>query len=281
MGRVAPLREAGGDIMTALDIFTYADQQVRTVIADGEPWFVLSDLCNVLGIANPSNVAARLDPTGLNTLRLTEGIRGNPNVTIVNESNMYEVVIRSDKAEAVTFRRWITGTVLPAIRKTGGYSPTPSLDLSTPAGILALAEQFTETARQLVAVTERAETAERFKDAIERNVGLAPRAFHKHYFPDVADKEFFDLLYKRGLLIDQRGKGTRRDNGTFRDGPQHGHPGFKGKPYFYVDSGVSQKTGYRYEQTYVRPGEPEIELVQLLTKWGLTPQTSTKELAHV
>jgi anti-repressor protein len=114
--------------VTALDIFTYADQQVRTVLVDGEPWFVLADLCAVLDLTNPSMVSARLDPTGLNTLRLTEGIRGNPNVTIVNESNMYEVVIRSDKAEAVTFRRWITGKVLPAIRKTGTFSAVAAVE---------------------------------------------------------------------------------------------------------------------------------------------------------
>lgn len=127
---------------------------------------------------------------------------------------------------------------------------------------------------------ERAEVAEQFKSAIERNEGLSPRAFHKHYFPDVTEREFFDLLYKRRLLIDQRRKGTQRDDGTFRNGSQHGHPGFAGKAYFYVDSGVNQKTGYRFEQTLVRPGQPEVALVNHLAKLGLTPQTS-KELAHV
>lgn len=127
---------------------------------------------------------------------------------------------------------------------------------------------------------ERAEVAEQFKSAIERNEGLSPRAFHKHYFPDVTEREFFDLLYKRRLLIDQRRNGTQRDDGTFRNGSQHGHPGFAGKAYFYVDSGVNQKTGYRFEQTLVRPGQPEVALVNHLAKLGLTPQTS-KELAHV
>ncbi|QHJ86389.1 antirepressor [Gordonia phage Kuwabara] len=107
--------------------FNYEGTMVRTVAIDGEPWFVLADLCRILDIANPSNVAARLDQHGVNTLRLAEGNRGNPNVTIVNEANMYEVVFRSDKSEAVAFRRWVTGTVLPEIRKTGSFNAQPAL----------------------------------------------------------------------------------------------------------------------------------------------------------
>lgn len=101
--------------------FDYNGAEVRTVAVDGEPWFVLADLCRVLDISNPSNVAGRLDPASVDTLRLAEGNRGNPNVTIVSEAGMYEVVIRSDKPEAAAFRRWLTTEVLPAIRKHGGY----------------------------------------------------------------------------------------------------------------------------------------------------------------
>lgn len=109
--------------------FAYGDTQVRTVVVDGEPWFVLADLCRVLDIANPSNVAARLEEgvRQTHTLRHAEGMRGNPNVTIVSEAGMYEVVIRSDKPEAAAFRRWITGTVLPEIRKTGSFNVRPEL----------------------------------------------------------------------------------------------------------------------------------------------------------
>lgn len=107
--------------------FQYGDSAVRTITINGEPWFVLADLCAVLGIANPSAVAQRLDPTSVNTLRLNEGNRGNPNVTIVNEAGMYEVVLRSDKPEAATFRRWLTADVLPALRKTGSYGTVPAL----------------------------------------------------------------------------------------------------------------------------------------------------------
>ncbi|MGI5222992.1 BRO family protein [Nocardia sp. CA-290969] len=106
--------------------FVYEGATVRTVVINGEPWFVLADLCVVLDIANPRNVAARLseDQKGVRSVD-TPG--GQQPMTLVNESGMYEVVIRSDKPGAVTFRRWLTAEVLPAIRKTGNYSTAPAL----------------------------------------------------------------------------------------------------------------------------------------------------------
>ncbi|MBB3039418.1 BRO family protein [Hoyosella altamirensis] len=137
--------------------FQYEGAQVRTVVIDGEPWFVLADLCRVLDIANPSNVAARLDQTGINTLRLTEGNRGNPNVTIINEPNMYEVVIRSDKPEAITFRRWLTREVLPEIRKTGSYgAPALQGPQLVAAALLEANKMLTAKDEQIAQLTEKA-----------------------------------------------------------------------------------------------------------------------------
>ena len=106
--------------------FTYEDQQVRVVTIDGEPWFVLADLCRVLDVANPRNVATRLadDMKGVRRVDTPGGAQG---MTIVSEPGMYEVVIRSDKPDAKTFRRWITAEVLPSIRKTGSYGAVREL----------------------------------------------------------------------------------------------------------------------------------------------------------
>ena len=103
-----------------LEVFQYQDIPVRTVTVEGEPWFVLADLCKVLEIANARNAAARLDDS-LKGVRLIDTPGGRQKMTIVSEAGMYEVVIRSDKPEAAAFRRWITSEVLPTIRKTGGY----------------------------------------------------------------------------------------------------------------------------------------------------------------
>lgn len=146
--------------------FAYGDTQMRVVMIAGEPWFVLADLCAVLDIANTRNVAARLadDQKGV---RPIDTLGGRQNVTVVNEAGMYEVVIRSDKPEAVTFRRWITSEVLPQIRKTGGYTTAPALQ-----GPELIAAALIEANRMLEAKDERiaelepkAEVADRILDA--------------------------------------------------------------------------------------------------------------------
>lgn len=122
---------------------------VRVIVIDGEPWFVLADLCKVLGIANVGNVAARLDEAGVRQADISSGGQRRA-VTAVNEPGMYEVVIRSDKPEAVAFRRWITAEVLPAIRKTGGYGHAPALE-----GPELLAHAVLEAQKMIAAKDER------------------------------------------------------------------------------------------------------------------------------
>lgn len=90
-----------------------------------KPWLCLSDICSVVGIANPSNVAARLREADRITLRWVEGNRGNPSLVFVSETAFYKVVLRSDKPAAEPFADWVTGEVLPSIRKYGCY-PAPA-----------------------------------------------------------------------------------------------------------------------------------------------------------
>ncbi len=106
-----------------LQSFEFQSQPVRVVVIDGEPWFVLADLCRVLGLTNPTMVANRLLADGLSHTEVTDSLGRSQQATVVDETNLYEVVLRSDKPEAINFRRWVTGEVLPEIRKTGTYGP--------------------------------------------------------------------------------------------------------------------------------------------------------------
>ena len=102
-------------------IFHYEDQRdFRTFEIDGEPWFVLSDVCRALEIKNPSDAAARLDDDEKGIAPI-ETLRGTQRLLIINESGLYSVVLRSDKPEARRFKKWITSEVLPSIRRTGAY----------------------------------------------------------------------------------------------------------------------------------------------------------------
>jgi hypothetical protein len=112
--------------MSALQAFTFEGAEIRTTIINGEPWWIANDVCLALGISNVGNALARLDEDEKSSIRLTDGTRGNPNRSIVNEPGLYSLLIRSDKPEAKTFKRWITHEVLPAIRKTGRFEGTPA-----------------------------------------------------------------------------------------------------------------------------------------------------------
>lgn len=109
--------------MNELQVFNYGEIPVRTVMIDGEPWWVLADVCRVLNITNHKNVAARLDEDEKG-VHLMDTPGGNQKMSIINESGLYKVILRSDKLEAKPFTRWVTHEVLPAIRKTGAYSMT-------------------------------------------------------------------------------------------------------------------------------------------------------------
>jgi prophage antirepressor-like protein len=116
--------------------FSFDDQQLRVVMLDDEPWFVVSDVCAVLGIKNPSDALKSLDEDEIklfkdpNTLALSEGNRvkrGNPTFNLTSESGFYTLILRCRDAIKPgsmphRVRRWVTGEVLPSIRKTGGYS---------------------------------------------------------------------------------------------------------------------------------------------------------------
>lgn len=137
--------------------FTYPETgtPVRTVTVDGEPWFVGTDVARVLELGNIHSSLALLDDDekGIHSV---ETLGGDQRVATVNEPGLYTLILRSRKPQAKAFKRWITHEVIPAIRRTGAYSVAPALpDLTTPAGVLALAEQFATTARQLVAADEK------------------------------------------------------------------------------------------------------------------------------
>lgn len=95
--------------------------EIRVSGTSEEPLFCLSDLCNAVGIQNSRNVKSRLDLGDVRQIdTLTNG--GYQSMVYVNESGMYDVILRSDSPKAKPFKKWVIGDVLPTIRKTGSYS---------------------------------------------------------------------------------------------------------------------------------------------------------------
>lgn len=97
--------------------------KVRTVIKDGEPWLVGKDVAVILGYAKPENaIAAHVDSED-KTTTLIQGSGSNykSKTTIINESGFYSLVLSSKMPRAKEFKRWVTATILPTLRRTGGY----------------------------------------------------------------------------------------------------------------------------------------------------------------
>lgn len=142
--------------MTDIVVHTFKDQQVRTTIGpDGEPRFVLVDVCRALGMSNPTMVAQRLDEDALSTTEVIDSVGRTQSATTITEPGLYEVIFQSRKPEAKAFRRWVTGEVLPSIRKTGQYSIQPKLE-----GAELMAYALIEAQKTIEAATARAEAAE-------------------------------------------------------------------------------------------------------------------------
>lgn len=94
--------------------------QVRTVMQNGEPWFVAADVCKALEIANSRDALSRLD-SDEKSVASTDTLGGRQCMTVINEPGLYSLVLGSRKPEAKAFKRWITHEVIPSIRKSGGY----------------------------------------------------------------------------------------------------------------------------------------------------------------
>ena len=133
--------------MNDLQIFNYNGNEVRTIQKDGEPWWVLKDVCGVLGLKNPTMIAERLEDDEVTKFNLG-GLSGETN--IINESGLYNVILRSDKPEAKPFRKWVTSEVLPSIRKTGGYQ----VPKTTGEQIQLLARGYTDLEQAVSGIKE-------------------------------------------------------------------------------------------------------------------------------
>lgn len=113
--------------MNELQLFNFESNQVRTLLINDEPWFVGKDVAEILGYSNPRDALSKhVDSEDKNSVAIHDGNKGNPNLTIINESGVYALVFSSKLQSAKKFKHWVTSEVLPTLRKTGSYA-TPKL----------------------------------------------------------------------------------------------------------------------------------------------------------
>lgn len=101
--------------------FNFNQNTVRTTVRDGEPWFVAADVAKALEYRDSEHATRYLDDDEKDTLNWGT-LGGNQDLTIINESGLYSLILRSRKAEAKAFKKFVTSEVLPSIRRTGMYA---------------------------------------------------------------------------------------------------------------------------------------------------------------
>lgn len=230
--------------MNELQIFHYNENQVRTVVQDGEPWFVLKDVCEVLGLGTAAKVAERLDADekGMNEIHTPGGMQS---VTIINESGLYNVILRSNKPQAKPFRKWVTAEVLPSIRKTGGYiqgqetlSPEELMAKALLMAQKTLKEREARVSELTVDLEIARPKAEYFDQIVERNLLTSLRETAQEL--GIKERVLIQfLLDKKYLYRDKRGKlmpYAEKNNG-----------------WFEVKECVNERTQWSGTQTLVTP----------------------------
>lgn len=132
--------------------YDFEENLCRVVLIAGEPWWVANDVCRILGLSNPRKAVGDLedDEKGVT---ISDTLGGRQEMNVISESGMFALIFKSRKPEARRFRKWVTGTVLPELRRTGRYTlhdePPPTLPHEAQAAELQARVSVVRTALRL------------------------------------------------------------------------------------------------------------------------------------
>ena len=195
----------------------FAGRPVRVVSVDGAPWFLAADVAAVLDLKNQHSSLALLDEDerGVHSVE-TPG--GRQLMAVISESGLYALILRSRKAEARPFKKWVTAEVLPSIRKTGGYAlsghaPQEEIDP------LVLAHRYieSETARRALAAENAvlAPQAEQFQALMSTDGTYSVADAAK--ILGTGEMRLFALLRDRRILMDKHRSGVENHNIPYQE----------------------------------------------------------------
>ena len=193
--------------MNELQVFKNQEfGQVRTLTLNDEPWFVGKDVAEALGYAEPrSAVSKKVDDADRGVAEM-ETPSGKQNMTIINESGLYSLILSSKLPSAKKFKRWVTSEVLPALRKTGQYQ------VKELSGSELMARALIEAQNVLAAkdkVIEEMKPKVVFADAVATShtsilVGELAKILKQNGI-DMGQKRLFAWLREKGYLIKRQG----------------------------------------------------------------------------
>lgn len=189
--------------MNQLQNFNFNNLQVRTVLIENEPWFVLADVAKVIEATNPTDLAKLVDEEDKSRQSLGSGSPKN----IINESGLYQILLRSNNRNAKPFRKWVTREVLPSIRKHGAYMTPQTIEntLNDPDFIIRLATELKEerAARAIEApkVLFADSVAASQNSILVRDLAK----IIKQNGVDIGEKRLFSWLRENGYLVKKKG----------------------------------------------------------------------------
>ncbi|KYD24597.1 BRO family protein [Parageobacillus toebii] len=209
-------------------VFNYSGSQVRTIVKDGEVWFVAKDVCEILDISDARKAVQRLDEDERSLIPVTDSLGRKQETFIVNEPGLYTLILGSRKSEAKQFKRWITHEVIPTIRKTGGYVANEDMFIET----------YLKHADEQTKLLFRA-TLETVRKQNEQIAAMKPKA------------DYFDALVDRRLLT------------NFRDTAKE----LKIKPKAFIDWLLAKKYIYRDQRGKLKPYAQYVPSLFELKEW--------------
>ena len=248
-GRMVPglLRE---EFEMDLKVFTNEELgSVRVMERNGEPWFVGKDVADILGYTNSRKaIGDHVDEEDKNTVTIRDGIQGNPNQTIINESGMYSLILSSKLPAAKRFKHWVTAEVLPSIRRHGVYAIDEML-ANPEAMISALMAYKEEREKRLALASENAVQKQQIAE-------LQPKA---NYYDIVLNCP--DLLPITVIAKDYGWSGRRMNRYLADKGIQ-----FRQGDIWLLYQQYAQR-GYTSTKTYAYPGNDGENHSKVHTYW--------------
>lgn len=192
--------------MNELQLFNFENHEVRSLLLNNEPWFVGKDVAEVLGYERADNAIRNHIDKEDKLMHQISASGQNRNMTIINESGLYSLILSSKLPSAKKFKRWVTSEVLPALRKTGQYQ------VKELSGQELMAKALIEAQSVLAAkdkVIEEMKTKVVFADAVATShtsilVGELAKILKQNGI-EMGQKRLFAWLREKGYLIKRQG----------------------------------------------------------------------------
>ena len=193
--------------MNEVQLFNFENHEVRSLLINSEPWFVGKDVAEALGYSKARNaIATHIDSEDKKDAPIQGTLGGVQEMTVINESGLYSLVLSSKLPSAKKFKRWVTSEVLPALRKTGQYQ------VKELSGQELMAKALIEAQSVLAAKDKQIEQMKPkvvFADAVATShtsilVGELAKILKQNGI-DMGQKRLFAWLREKGYLIKRQG----------------------------------------------------------------------------